>query len=115
MIADALVTTGMATAGATGGLLLCYWLCRVALDHRRLAAWESEWARTGPRWTWAPRKLIFTACEFWMMNITSTISARTPPIKAVRAPLIEVRSPRRWRPVRHRFAAVTAGELSSST
>ena len=51
MIADALLTTGMATAGATGGLLLCYWLCRVALDHRRLAAWESAWAQTGPRWT----------------------------------------------------------------
>lgn len=51
MIADALLTAGMATAGASGGLLLCYWLCRVALDHRRLAAWESAWARTGPRWT----------------------------------------------------------------
>ena len=51
VIADALVTTGMATAGVTGGLFLCYWLCRGALDHRRLAAWESAWARTGPRWT----------------------------------------------------------------
>ena len=38
---------------------------------------------------------MFTACAFWMMKITSTISVRKPPIKAVRALLIEVRSPRR--------------------
>jgi hypothetical protein len=36
-------------AGIT--LLICYWLCRVILDRRRLAAWESGWARVGPRWT----------------------------------------------------------------
>ncbi len=36
-------------AGIT--LMICYWLCRVLLDRRRLAAWESAWARTGPRWT----------------------------------------------------------------
>jgi hypothetical protein len=36
-------------AGIT--LMICYWLCRVVLDRRRLAAWESAWARIGPRWT----------------------------------------------------------------
>jgi hypothetical protein len=25
-------------------LLVCYWLCRLALDRRRLAAWASEWS-----------------------------------------------------------------------
>ena len=45
--------------------------------------------------TWAPRKLIFTASAFWILKITSTISARTPTIKAVRALLIEVRGRRR--------------------
>jgi hypothetical protein len=32
-------------------LVICYWLCRLILDRRRLAAWESAWARIGPRWT----------------------------------------------------------------
>ena len=32
-------------------LMLCYWPCRLALDRRRLAAWESAWALVGPRWT----------------------------------------------------------------
>lgn len=32
-------------------LMLCYWLCRVVLDRRRLAGWESAWAKVGPRWT----------------------------------------------------------------
>ena len=45
--------------------------------------------------TWAPKKLIFTASAFWIMKTTSTISARTLTIKAVRALLIEVRSRRR--------------------
>jgi hypothetical protein len=31
-------------------LLVCYRLCRLVLD-RRLAAWESAWSLTGPRWT----------------------------------------------------------------
>jgi hypothetical protein len=43
----AIITAG----GATMGLLICYGLCRIALDRRRLAAWESAWASTGPRWT----------------------------------------------------------------
>jgi hypothetical protein len=32
-------------------LVICYWLCRLILDRQRLAAWESAWARIGPRWT----------------------------------------------------------------
>jgi ABC-type Fe3+ transport system permease subunit len=32
-------------------LIICYWLCRLALDRRRLAAWASEWSVAGPRWT----------------------------------------------------------------
>jgi hypothetical protein len=40
-----------AMCGAAIALLICYWLCRVALDRRRLAAWTSEWHVIGPRWT----------------------------------------------------------------
>jgi len=32
-------------------LIICYWLCRLVLDRRRLAAWASEWSAAGPRWT----------------------------------------------------------------
>jgi hypothetical protein len=43
---------GAAVAGGAGvALLICYALCRHALDRRRLAAWESAWSSTGPRWT----------------------------------------------------------------
>jgi len=43
---------GAVVAGLAGlALLLVYALCRLALDRRRLAAWESAWDRTGPRWT----------------------------------------------------------------
>ena len=43
---------GAAAAGGAGvALLICYVLCRLALDRRRLAAWESAWSLTGPRWT----------------------------------------------------------------
>jgi len=40
-------------AACCGGIVLivCYWLCRRALDRRRLAAWASEWSVAGPRWT----------------------------------------------------------------
>ena len=40
-------------AACCGGIVLfvCYWLCRRALDRRRLAAWASEWAAAGPQWT----------------------------------------------------------------
>ena len=51
MIVNALAL-GAAVAGGAGiALLICYALCRLALDRRRLAAWESAWSLTGPRWT----------------------------------------------------------------
>jgi len=46
------VMVGLSALGGAGiTLVLCYFLCRRALDRRRLAAWESAWAQTGPRWT----------------------------------------------------------------
>ena len=51
IITGALFTAIITAAGAALGLLICYLLCRVALDKRRLAAWESAWTSTGPRWT----------------------------------------------------------------
>jgi hypothetical protein len=46
------LAAGAVVAGLGGlALLLVYALCRLALDRRRLAAWESAWDRTGPRWT----------------------------------------------------------------
>jgi len=51
MTTVALLTAVITAVGAALGLLICYWLCRVALDQRRSAAWESAWALTGPRWT----------------------------------------------------------------
>lgn len=51
MIFAALLAAASAAAGAAAGLLIPYWLCRGALDRRRLASWESAWAATGPRWT----------------------------------------------------------------
>jgi hypothetical protein len=51
MIVNALAPS-TAVAGAAGmTLLVCYGLCRLVLDRRRLAAWESAWSLTGPRWT----------------------------------------------------------------
>jgi hypothetical protein len=40
-----------AVCGSAIALLICYWVCRLAIDRRRLAAWASEWSLTGPRWT----------------------------------------------------------------
>ena len=51
MIIYGLVAGAMVTALAGMALLLIYALCRVVLDRRRLAAWESAWERTGPSWT----------------------------------------------------------------
>jgi hypothetical protein len=51
MILIALVKGAAAAGGAGVALLICYVLCRLALDRRRLAAWESAWSLTGPRWT----------------------------------------------------------------
>ena len=51
MIIYALVA-GAIVGGLAGLVLLSvYALCRLVLDRRRLAAWESAWDRTGPRWT----------------------------------------------------------------
>ena len=47
----AIVIAISAACGAGIALIVCYWLGRLALDRRRLAAWESAWALTGPRWT----------------------------------------------------------------
>ena len=51
MIIYALVAGAMVAGIAGLALLSVYALCRLALDRRRLAAWESAWDRTGPRWT----------------------------------------------------------------
>jgi hypothetical protein len=47
MIVNALAA-GAAVAGRAGvALLICYALCPLVLDRRRLAAWESAWSLTG--------------------------------------------------------------------
>ena len=51
MIIYALVTGGAVTAVAGVALLIAYALARHVLDRRRLAGWETAWARTGPSWT----------------------------------------------------------------
>jgi hypothetical protein len=49
MFSCVILTIG-AVSGAAVALLLCYWLCRLAIDRRRLAAWTAEWTLTGPKW-----------------------------------------------------------------
>ncbi len=51
MIIYSLVAGAMVVAPAGMVLFGVYALCRVVLDRRRLAAWESAWDRTGPSWT----------------------------------------------------------------
>jgi hypothetical protein len=51
MIFNAVLVGIWAACGAALALACCYWMCRRMLDWRRLAAWESAWALTGPRWT----------------------------------------------------------------
>jgi hypothetical protein len=51
MIVNALAAGAAVVGGAGIALLICYALCRLALDRRRLAVWESAWSLTGPRWT----------------------------------------------------------------
>jgi hypothetical protein len=51
MILTALLFPFWGSAGAGIVLVICYWAGRRVIDRRRLAAWESEWARIGPRWT----------------------------------------------------------------
>ena len=53
-IVDALIADIIITADAAVVLILCYKLCRLALDRHRLARWESAWAATGPQWTRRP-------------------------------------------------------------
>ena len=51
MIVNGLAMGAAAAGGAGIALLISYVLCRLVLDRRRLAAWESAWSLTGPRWT----------------------------------------------------------------
>lgn len=51
MIINALALAAAVVGGAGVALLISYALCRLVLDRRRLAAWESAWSLTGPRWT----------------------------------------------------------------
>jgi hypothetical protein len=51
MIVNALALVAAVAVGAGAVLLISYALCRLVLDRRRLAAWESAWSLTGPRWT----------------------------------------------------------------
>jgi hypothetical protein len=51
MIVNALAVGAAVVGGAGMAFLVSYALCRLALDRRRLAAWESAWSLTGPRWT----------------------------------------------------------------
>ena len=51
MIVNALAAGAAVAGGAGMALLISYAMCRLALDRRRLAAWESAWSLTGPRWT----------------------------------------------------------------
>jgi hypothetical protein len=51
MIVSTLALVAATAGGAGTVLLISYALCRLALDRRRLAAWESAWSLTGPRWT----------------------------------------------------------------
>lgn len=45
------VTAFGAVCAAGIVLAICYWLGRLVLDRRRLAAWTSDWSLTGPGWT----------------------------------------------------------------
>jgi hypothetical protein len=51
LIVNALAASAKVAGGAALTLLVCYALCRLVLDRWRLAAWESAWSLTGPRWT----------------------------------------------------------------
>lgn len=51
MVFNALAKGAAVAGGAGVALLICYVSCRLVLDRRRLAAWESAWSLTGPRWT----------------------------------------------------------------
>jgi hypothetical protein len=40
-----------AVSGVAVALGICYWLCRLAIDRQRMAAWAADWTLTGPKWT----------------------------------------------------------------
>jgi hypothetical protein len=50
LLASVVITIGI-MVGAAIAAFGCYGLGRLVLDRQRLAAWASEWSRTGPRWT----------------------------------------------------------------
>jgi hypothetical protein len=50
LLASIVITAAIVSVAAIAAFS-CYWLGRLALDRRRLAAWASEWGATGPRWT----------------------------------------------------------------
>ena len=51
MAVNALAVAAATVGGAGLTVLIFYVLGRFVLDRRRLAAWESAWSLTGPRWT----------------------------------------------------------------
>jgi len=51
MIIYALISGAAVTGLAGVALLMVYALVRHVLDRRRLARWETAWARIGPSWT----------------------------------------------------------------
>jgi hypothetical protein len=50
LLASIVITAAIVSIAAIAAFSF-YWLGRLALDRRRLAAWASEWGATGPRWT----------------------------------------------------------------
>jgi len=86
MIVDALAIAAATAGGAGLALLICYALCRLALDRRRLAAWESAWSLTGPRWT--TRRLRYgRVCYGWCLSGRSS---------SVRAGELVIRAAMSW-------------------
>jgi hypothetical protein len=55
MIINALALAAVVVGDAGITLLISHALCRLVLDRRRLAAWESAWSLTGPRQAVATR------------------------------------------------------------
>jgi hypothetical protein len=51
MILTALCAGFTIAVAAAVAFIICYRLCRMALDRHRLTRWESAWAAVGPHWT----------------------------------------------------------------
>src|ERR1700749_1539291 len=62
---------------------------------RAPATAASSSATASDRCRCAPRKLMLTACAFWVMKISTRMRATMPTISATRTPLILVPIPRR--------------------